>query len=206
MYEALEFYLSLIQKEELGGLGLMPTQAEVDVLGDDVYFLSEGVALLVGKANLISVFNERSTFEYGIAPIPKHKDVIEASSSEAQGLSIWKNSKHKEEAYEFISYLASEEAQKEMAREGVYVPNQKTAAYEVYREENQIVENAILLAEVSEYQRPGDWTYMPDDAWLDEWTSYFNNQVRNSEMTLDEFFETVTDKVNLALERVISLD
>ena len=47
---------------------------------------------------------------------------------------------------------------------------------------------------------------MPDDAWLDEWTSYFNNQVRNSEMTLDEFFETVTDKVNLALERVISLD
>lgn len=61
--------------------------------------------------------------------------------------------------------------------------------------------NSRLLAEVSEYERPGDWTYMPDDAWINDWADLLNTQVRNNQMSLDEFFETVTDRVNVTLKR-----
>lgn len=201
MYEALDFYLKMIQKKSSGGWELMPSQSEVDTLGNQVYFLSQKVAMLTDVADMISIFEEKSTFEWGIAPIPKHSLGINAGHSQAKGLGIWNKSKNKDAAYKFAEYLASEEAQKKLAISGNFVPNQRNTAYEVYDSENYPLSNGRLLAEVSEYERPGDWTYMPDDAWINEWAPLLNNAVRNSNMTLDEFLAQVTDKTNIALKR-----
>ncbi len=204
MYEALEFYMSLIQKQNYGGLGLMPSQGEVDTLGNQVYFLSQKVALLTDTADMISIFKEKSTFDWDIAPLPVHKDGVEAASSQSYGIGIWNKSQQKDAAFLFASYLASPEAQKILSASGLIVPNQREAADAIYDGIDPVVGNEKLLAEICEYARPGDWTYMPDDAWINEWAPLLNNSVRNSSMSLDEFLEKVTDRTNVALQRGVN--
>ena len=203
MYETMEFYLSLIQKQNYGGRGLMPSQGEVDTLGNQVYYLSQKVALLTDTADMISIFKEKSSFEWDIAPLPVHKDGVQAASSQAYGIGIWKKSKYQDAAFTFASYLANPESQAILSGSGLVVPNQKAVAYELYDGKDGIVGNERLLAETCEYSRPGDWTYMPDDAWINEWAPLLNNSVRNSSMSLDEFLETVTDRTNVALRRSV---
>lgn len=202
MYDALEFYLNMIRTKAQGGLELMPTQADVDVLGNDVYFMNERVAMLVDVSEKIAVFQNECDFEWDIAPVPKHKDGVEACHSQTTGIAIWKKTKHADAAYEFAQYLASPEVQKKLALNGNFVPNQRSVAFDdVYSQGGMIPANSILLAEACQYARPGDWTYMPDDAWLSDWAPLLNSSVRNNEITLDEFFKIVTNNVNTTLSR-----
>ena len=203
MYEALEFYMNMVRTKEQGGLQLMPTQGDVDVLGNDVYFMNEHVAMLVDVSEKIAVFNNECKFDWDIAPIPKHKDGVEAGHSQTTGIAIWKKTKNADAAYDFAQYLASPAIQKQLALNGNYVPNQESVAYnDVYTTaSNFSPANSRLLADVSLYERPGDWTYMPDDAWLNDWAPLLNSSVRNNEISLDEFFRTVTDNVNTTLSR-----
>lgn len=204
MYETMEFYLSLIQKRNYGGMGLMPSQSEVDTLGNQVYFLSQKVALLTDTADMISIFKTKSSFEWDIAPLPVHKDGVQAASSQAQGIGVWNKSQNKDAAVTFASYMASPEAQEILSDSGLVVPNQREVAYKRYDGVDGVVGNEKLLAETCEYSRPGDWTYMSDDAWINEWAPLLNNSVRNSSMSLDEFLETVTDRTNVALQRGVN--
>lgn len=202
MYEALEFYINMIRTKDQGGWQLMPTQSDVDVLGNDIYFMTDRVAMLVDVSEKISVFKADCTFDWDIAPIPKHKDGVAAGHSQADGIAIWAKTGHKEAAYRFAQFIASADAQKKLAEDGLFVPNQRSVAYnDVYDKTDMVPANSRLLAEVSEYERPGDWTYMPDDAWINDWADLLNTQVRNNQMSLDEFFETVTDRVNVTLKR-----
>jgi len=203
MYEALEFYMNMVKTKSNGGLQLMPTQGDVDVLGNDVYFMNEHVAMLVDVSEKIAVFNNQCEFEWDIAPIPKHKDGVEAGHSQTTGVAIWKKTKQADAAYTFAQYLASPEIQKQLALNGNYVPNQQSVAYnEVYTAtSNFSPANSKLLADVSKYEKPGDWTYMPDDAWLNDWAPLLNSSVRNNELTLDQFFQQVTNNVNTTLAR-----
>ncbi len=203
MREALEFYMNMVKTKENGGWQLMPSQAEVDVLGNDVYFMSNKVAMLIDVSEKMAVFMDDCAFEWDIAPAPKHKDGIEAAHSQSTGIAIWNKTKKYDAAYTFLQYMLGREAQTELAMCGEFVPNQKDIAYAVYSDKEKMPApgNAKLLAEVCEYERPGDWTYMPDDAWLNEWANLFNSDVRNNKIDLDTFFERVTNNVNVALAR-----
>ena len=50
--------------------------------------------------------------------------------------------------------------------------------------------NLKIVADAAVYETPGDWWYMPDKVWIDDyWADDLNNQVRNNKMTLQEFFD-----------------
>ena len=153
---------------------------------------------------MISIFKTKSSFEWDIAPLPVHKDGVQAASSQAQGIGVWNKSQNKDAAFTFASYMASPEAQEILSDSGLVVPNQREVAYKRYDGVDGVVGNEKLLAETCEYSRPGDWTYMSDDAWINEWAPLLNNSVRNSSMSLDEFLETVTDRTNVALQRGVN--
>ena len=59
-----------------------------------------------------------------------------------------------------------------------------------------------LLVE-TRYQGPGDWWYMLDREWIANWSEPLNqnaNSVRNSGMTLSEYFAAVVDRTNRDLQ------
>ena len=36
----------------------------------------------------------------------------------------------------------------------------------------------------------GDWWYLTDNAWIDDWAGVLNGDVRNGKKTMTEFFES----------------
>lgn len=51
-------------------------------------------------------------------------------------------------------------------------------------------------------QTPGDWWYMPDKVWIDEWAVALNQNVRNNgNMTLVQFITEYTPIANRALDK-----
>ena len=48
--------------------------------------------------------------------------------------------------------------------------------------------NAVVFIEAAEVQTPGDWWYLKDKKWIDDWAGLLNGDVRNGKKSLSEFF------------------
>ena len=102
------------------------------------------------------------------------------------------NAKNKEAAWEFISYIAGLDGQKQMMQCNMVLPNQKTLAYSddyLTNTKNFAASNRIIAAEMSEHSTVGDWAYVEDGEWISDWSNVLNTKVRNGKMTLEEFFD-----------------
>ncbi len=77
------------------------------------------------------------------------------------------------------------------------MPNQKSIAKsdEFLKSEKPPYNNAVFVR-AAEVQRGGDWTYLPDDAWIEEWAPTLNGDVLNGVVTVDQLFNNYTQKVN----------
>ncbi|MGN1052643.1 MAG: hypothetical protein ACI4SH_04550, partial [Candidatus Scatosoma sp.] len=47
--------------------------------------------------------------------------------------------------------------------------------------------NAEIFIHQAEYQTPGDWWFLSDGDWIDDWAAQVNNRVRNGLMTYPDF-------------------
>ncbi|MGD1816653.1 MAG: ABC transporter substrate-binding protein [Pleomorphochaeta sp.] len=103
--------------------------------GANSLFTSGQAATLLDGSWMISYYSTSSTFPVGFASLPAGP---QGKKSMTNGLadSIWTGSEHKEEAWQWVKYLASEEAQKIVGTFGVVFPayesgvNNALAAYE----------------------------------------------------------------------------
>lgn len=115
--EAMQFMADLINKYEVA-----PSFAQMLQLGNSTELFQTGrVAMAMTNAARIPTF-QQADFRWGVAPLPAGPDGIRANSMSGAGYVISANTKHPEEAWTFLQFLAGEEGQTIFASTGVAVP------------------------------------------------------------------------------------
>ena len=56
--------------------------------------------------------------------------------------------------------------------------------------------NNAVFVRAAQAQRGGDWTYLPDDAWIEVWAPTLNGDVLNGVLTVDQLFAYYQQSVN----------
>ena len=140
---------------------------------------------------------------WDVAPLPVYKEYdddgditvhgISAGHSGSVGLAIAEGSKAKAAAWMFLRYVAGEEGQTMQSEKGFCIPNQiDVAKSDVFLQPDQAPLNAQVFVDAAQYETPGDWWYLKDALWIDDWANCLNNEVREpnskNHKTVDELF------------------
>ena len=147
---------------------------------------------------------------WDVAPLPVYKEYdndgditvhgISAGHSGSVGLAIAEGSKAKAAAWMFLRYVAGEEGQTMQSEKGFCIPNQiELANSDVFLQPDQDPKNSIVFVEAAAYETPGDWWYLPDGKWIDDWANDLNSKVREGEMTVNELFTNNNKKTQNVL-------
>jgi multiple sugar transport system substrate-binding protein len=104
--------------------------------------------------------------DYGVVELPKFENGKSVSILSSSGISISKNSKHKEEAFEFIKFWTGEEANK--ARIDFELPVLKSVVESEKLEEHEMKSVFYSMLEKSEGYTPAsfiveDWSQVSDN-------------------------------------------
>ena len=140
-------------------------------------------------------------FEWDVAPLviykeyedpsdPANDTVVvrgkDAGHSDAYSMAVCAGSSKKDKAAAFVKWTASEAGQAVLAKSGFF-PNQENLIDELVIKEGAKPGNIKVFSEAMNFQTPGDWWYMPDVAWVQEWCVELNSYVRNGKMTFSEW-------------------
>ena len=208
--DAVNRYLQCIQ------LGVMPLPSSFGGNSSTIAEFGNGnIAMVVElgyQIGLVRALTESYEIEWGVAPLPQYKEYVSPSSddttvkvqgvegghSEATALSIAKASKNKQNAWYVIDWLTSDymtvNGEQEPAGQyykavAGYIPNQPTIANSsTFIKEDEKTLNLDIFFDVLEFEEAGDWWYLPDNAWINIWASPLNEQVRNNQMTPEQWF------------------
>lgn len=91
-------------------------------LGATAMFVSQRVAMIPDGSWMINYYRNNARFEYAWVPLPKGPSGQRTSMLNGTADSIWIGSKVKEDAWQWVKYLASSECQQTVARHGVVFP------------------------------------------------------------------------------------
>lgn len=183
-------------------------------------FMYGNVAMLVdGRWNVTEFRNKvgaseadsgnSAYFKWDVAPLPMYKEYdengditvhgVEAGHSGSVALCISAKSKVANAAWKFIEYCASEDGQSLQAEAGFAIPLQKDLANsEVFLQSDKYPYNSKIFIDATEYEVAGDWWYLRDNKWIDEWANVLNGSVRNGTKTFAEFY--ASDEYNKTFE------
>lgn len=183
-------------------------------------FANGQIAMLVdGRWNVTNFRKQMDdVYEWDVAPLPMYKQYdsegnvtvhgIEAGHSGSVALCISQKSKVATAAWKFIEYCGSRKGQTLQAEKGFAIPLQKDLANsEVFLQSNQNPRNSKIFIDATEYETPGDWWYLRDKAWIDDWAGILNGSVRNGTATMTDFYnhnyynETFEKLIPYALKR-----
>lgn len=140
-------------------------------------------------------------FDWDCAPAPIHKNGIPSGHSGSLAYCIPKKSKNKEAAFKFIEYINGEEGQTAFAKEGYTIPNTKTlAASDAFLVRGAKPYNSKIFVDAAEYQKVGDWGFLPDKDWISIWATEFNSKVLSGETTLIESIERTKDRTQQKID------
>lgn len=195
------------------GLAVSPKPSVVPTASDALgRFNTDGyLAMFVGYSS--SVASMSNDVDWNIAPLPVYKtytsgysDAVvqigaRAGHSKSTGLAIAADSEKKEMAMQVLAYLAGTPGQTALAKQHYYLPNTEDVARTDYLTDTS--KNYEQLLVETRYENPGDWWYMLDREWIANWSEPLNqnpNSVRNSGMTLSEYFAAVVDQTNRDLQ------
>lgn len=197
--------------EGVYGYGVSPSPNAMANNSKSSYFTTGEVAMVCEEAK--AAYNIGKSMDvlgkkWDIAPLYQYREYNEdgtpktvngtnicgkqAAHSFVKGYAIPANAKNKAAAWEFVSYIAGIDGEKQMMQCNMTVPNQKSLAYsEEYLSStgNFAPANRIVAAEMSEVASVGDWAYVEDGEWIGDWSNVLNTQVRNGKMTLEQFFQ-----------------
>lgn len=207
MKEAFSRYCHLVG---VGGINISPYPTAFTGSNVIYYFTSGNLAFLLEYVANASSIDKMMEDEWGLAQIPVYKtytdptdpncDEVEkqgkiASHSMGYPVAVNKKSQVKDEAYVFIKWLA-EEGQQFMAKNG-YGASRK--AYEKDYLEKSTYRNAKVVLESAQVASAGDWWYMPDTSWIDNWANTLNGKVRFGTMDFETFLYSCIEETNKRL-------
>ena len=106
------------------------------------------------------------------------------------GVAIWSKTKYANAAWKFIEYIDGKTGQTVQSKTGFAIPLQKDLAEdeEVFLQTDQNPRNSEIFIDAAEHQKAGDWWYLKDNEWIDDWAGVLNGDVRNGRKTMSEFF------------------
>ena len=202
--------------EGQNGLAISPNPATFNRVSSVNYFFSGKLAILAQSSAYIHSVSEQSTaykFEWDVAPLAQYKEyedpfdpdcdtVIaegkQSGHSNSLALVTREMCKHKSEAAQFIAWMASRDGQKVKADLGFF-PNQKDLLAEV-KYPGYAPKNVACFGEALDYQKAGDWWYLRNYTWVDEWANSLNSNVRNDLMTYEQWKKNVVSPTNKELK------
>lgn len=97
----------------------------------------------------------------------------------------------KDGSWEFIEYMSSPKVQETLMKANAYVPIWESLLNGETLEKctsEYSPKNMNALAMLTKCSSIGDWSYLEDGEWVSVWSNKLNTDVRNGEMTLEEFF------------------
>lgn len=183
------------------GYGVAPGPTQISSDGKNGYFSSGKVAMLVSTSSGAYQFIRHMKDEWDVAPMLVYKEYsedgksvlvhgVEAAHAGTVGISIGANTKYPEAAWKFAEFIASEEGQRITAEEGSAIPIQISLANSEVYLHNKETYNKQVFVDALYNQTAGDWWYLRDKKWIDDWANLLNGDVRNGVMTLTEFYKS----------------
>ena len=205
----------------LMGYGVTPTPSSIGSdAGKTQAFVQGEIGMLVDGRWDVTYFRDPQSginFTWDVCPLPMYREYdadgfgaernvtvhgIEAGHSGSVGLCINKNSKLAAAAWKFIEFVASEEGQSAQAAKGFAIPlQQELANTEVFLQSDAMPRNSEVFIRAAEIQGAGDWWYLTDNAWIDDWAGVLNGDVRNGKKTMTEFFNS--DAFNSTFDKLL---
>ncbi len=180
------------------------------------YFWSGNLAMLAESSVYMVTLAEQAKeygFEWDVAPLVVYKQYTDPSDPAcdtvvAQGkqaghsntisMVLRTKSPKKLKAVKFMMWAASEEGQKIRAKLGFF-PNQDSLMDDIEFKRGKSATNMAAFSEALSFQRQGDWMYMPDHSWVEEWCVDLNAGVRNGTMTYAAWYSPAIIRTNSAL-------
>lgn len=222
---AFERFFYLQKPKNYGGMYLGPRQvSDIGSSTDLAFFQTGRLALFTTtKSKLLAMRKAVTDFTWDIAPPICYKMYDangDAAVSRTQAVSlnhtnamaIWKNSANKDAAYKFLKYYTTGQFQADVAHAGIQcsaVPEQMHEYFVKVNEDNNAApKNISIFEKCAPNQYLIDIYYFPDEAWLWEWANPLNQQFRENDKSIDEFYnykptgstkplyESVNDKIN----------
>ena len=195
----------------LMGYGITPTPSSIGSDAGKTQAFAQGeIAMLVDGRWDVTYFRDPESginFTWDVCPLPMYREYnaegfgadrevtvhgIEAGHSGSVGLCINNNSQVPNAAWKFIEFIASEEGQSAQAQKGFAIPLQKELANsEVFLQSDKMPRNSKIFIKAAEIQGAGDWWYLADNAWIDDWAGVLNGDVRNGKKSMTEFFNSL---------------
>lgn len=196
--------VDVVDGETLMGYEITPYPNDIGSdAGKTNAFASGQLAMLVdGRWNVTNFRKQMDgVYEWDVAPLPMYKEYdengditvhgVEAGHSGSVALCISAKSKVSAAAWKFIEFCGSENGQSLQAEQGFAIPLQKDLANtEVFLQSEQNPRNSKIFLDATEYETPGDWWYLRDKQWIDEWAGVLNGSVRNGTVTMTGFYNS----------------
>ena len=184
------------------GYGVTPNPTTISADGKVGYFTSGKLGMLVTTMSSVKQITTNMKDEWNVAPLMVYKEYsedgkevlvhgVEAAHSGSVAIAINSKSKVKDAAYLFAEYISSPEGQSIQADEGFAIPLQRSVATsETYlNSKYNVGKNVQVFIDACEYESPGDWWFLRDKKWIDDWASLLNGDVRNGKLTLSGFYD-----------------
>lgn len=199
--EPMEFFIGLSAS---GSAQVAPRPNVLSDSGSDKLFVGRQVAMMTAGSYLIGPMRQQATFDWDVMPLAISPNAVEQYKSEGLSelearakaraghsggvsLSISKRSRQIDSAWEFVKFMLSEEAQKQLTGDGIGTPSRiSLKEHDITSNVGKKPETIKLFTEATEYVKAGDWTYYPDRQWIELWATKFNSDVLQGNMTFDQ--------------------
>jgi multiple sugar transport system substrate-binding protein len=145
-----------------------PTYTDVHTSGSESQFFSERVAVWMNGSWSMKPINESASFEWGIAPLPAGS-VGSYTRINGLGDSIFSKTAHPEEAWKFVSYIASPEAQDILGSTGTAFPGHEDSVAKFVEHYEELGIDASIWIDMLN----GNTTTQPVATNYDAWESIF---------------------------------
>jgi multiple sugar transport system substrate-binding protein len=160
--EAMQYAADLINKYKVS-----PDAKANAAMSADQMFSTGKIATIGGGRWMVPTYRKLS-FDWDVAPMPTGKSGTWSGWSGSVGYSIYKKSKHPDEAFELVKFLAGEEGQKLGTELGFQIPTFKSMSNtDLFLQKGQKPEHAEVFIKAAEAEKPGEWTLTPNNKWLD---------------------------------------
>lgn len=199
-YSSVTDFYGADDKGNLNGYAISPNPTTISADGKNGYFTSGKVGLLVSTMSAVKQIRANMKDDWDVAPMLQYKEYnadgtevlvhgVQAAHSGSVGIALNAKTTKTNAAFLFASYIASEFGQSIQADEGFAIPLQKSVANSpVYIKPDQKPANIKVFIDACYYETPGDWWYLRDKKWIDDWAKLLNGDVRNAKITLSDFY------------------
>ena len=141
----------------LPGKGISASYESARGLGPPAMFVSGKVAAVPDGSWMITFFASNAKFETAWVPLPKGPSGRRASMLNGLADSIWSGTKHKEESWRWVRYLASNDCQSVVAARGALFPaidGLAAKVVEVHKAKGVDISAFLLMAKEQTFANP----------------------------------------------------